>query len=353
MSRILMCLHLQPFNQTIWKETDRTNTTDIDWSSFLAMSTANQRRDHGDPILEGGQHPNPSWSLAHPSAKSCAVHLEVCAILKEARKTRLVSKKPFSCSTLSVPSCHATRREHEGWGAGRLPRPRQGKSRGRGRVRTTDLAVTDTFSGSETTQRLERKFTDRKVRGSNPTSACRLPLSRLGHPGSIPALVLSPCDMASRHRKGATSERFILFYLSDPNWTVFKNYTNLQINLVFTRESTEPLLYDVLQLNALNTGRLVFQLRCSRYRSSQSLSCRTCACKFDEGQCIRDEMVQVSANLLTARFAVRTRPLPRLGQPGSSPALLLPSGGMAVKHRKSATAVRFGTTKTLRNTTYR
>ncbi|KER27333.1 hypothetical protein T265_13818, partial [Opisthorchis viverrini] len=32
---------------------------------------------------------------------------------------------------------------------------------------------------------LEREFTDRKVRGSNPTSTTRLPLSRLGQPGSI------------------------------------------------------------------------------------------------------------------------------------------------------------------------
>ncbi|KER30515.1 hypothetical protein T265_03123 [Opisthorchis viverrini] len=37
---------------------------------------------------------------------------------------------------------------------------------------------------------LEREFTDRKVRGSNPTSASRLPLSRLGQPGSIPALLI-------------------------------------------------------------------------------------------------------------------------------------------------------------------
>ncbi|KAG5454706.1 hypothetical protein CSKR_104920, partial [Clonorchis sinensis] len=37
---------------------------------------------------------------------------------------------------------------------------------------------------------LEGKFTDRKVRGSNPTSASRLPLSKLGQPGNIPALVL-------------------------------------------------------------------------------------------------------------------------------------------------------------------
>ncbi|KAG5446508.1 hypothetical protein CSKR_101471 [Clonorchis sinensis] len=55
---------------------------------------------------------------------------------------------------------------------------------------------------------LEREFTDRKVRGSNPTSASRLPLSRLGQPGSISALVLPSGGMAARHRKGATAERF-------------------------------------------------------------------------------------------------------------------------------------------------
>ncbi|KAG5444535.1 hypothetical protein CSKR_114464 [Clonorchis sinensis] len=47
-----------------------------------------------------------------------------------------------------------------------------------------------------------------KVRGSNPTSASRLPLSRLGQPGSIPALVLLSGDMAARHRKGVTAERY-------------------------------------------------------------------------------------------------------------------------------------------------
>ncbi|KER22525.1 hypothetical protein T265_14831, partial [Opisthorchis viverrini] len=47
---------------------------------------------------------------------------------------------------------------------------------------------------------LEREFTDRKVRGSNPTSASRLPLSRLGHPGSITGLVLPSGSMAARHQ---------------------------------------------------------------------------------------------------------------------------------------------------------
>ncbi|KAG5449416.1 hypothetical protein CSKR_107566 [Clonorchis sinensis] len=57
---------------------------------------------------------------------------------------------------------------------------------------------------------LEREFTDRKVCGSNPTSASRLPLSRLGQPGSISALVLPSGGMAARHRKGVTAERFFL-----------------------------------------------------------------------------------------------------------------------------------------------
>ncbi|KAG5450690.1 hypothetical protein CSKR_102937 [Clonorchis sinensis] len=58
-------------------------------------------------------------------------------------------------------------------------------------------------------QRLDREITDRKVRGSNATSVSRLPLTRLGQPGSIPALVLPPGGMAIRHQKGATSERLI------------------------------------------------------------------------------------------------------------------------------------------------
>ncbi|KER21622.1 hypothetical protein T265_15048, partial [Opisthorchis viverrini] len=43
--------------------------------------------------------------------------------------------------TLSAPSCHATRRLHEVWDTARLPKPRQGKSRGRGQVRATNFPV--------------------------------------------------------------------------------------------------------------------------------------------------------------------------------------------------------------------
>ncbi|KAG5454601.1 hypothetical protein CSKR_110956 [Clonorchis sinensis] len=55
---------------------------------------------------------------------------------------------------------------------------------------------------------LERESTDRKVRGSNPTSASRLALSRLRQPGSIPALVLPSGGAAAKHRKGVTPEQF-------------------------------------------------------------------------------------------------------------------------------------------------
>ncbi|KAG5440993.1 hypothetical protein CSKR_109688 [Clonorchis sinensis] len=71
-----------------------------------------------------------------------------------------------------------------------------------------DVATGDSEAkGTRWPKWLEREFTDRKVRGSNPTSASQLPLSRLGQPGSIPALVLPSGGMAARHRKGATAKR--------------------------------------------------------------------------------------------------------------------------------------------------
>ncbi|KAG5441388.1 hypothetical protein CSKR_111737 [Clonorchis sinensis] len=55
----------------------------------------------------------------------------------------------------------------------------------------------------EIAQWLEREFIYRKVHGSNPTAAFRLPLSRLGQPG----FVLPSGGMAVRHRKDAVAER--------------------------------------------------------------------------------------------------------------------------------------------------
>ncbi|KER24588.1 hypothetical protein T265_07783 [Opisthorchis viverrini] len=48
--------------------------------------------------------------------------------------------------------------------------------------------------------------------GSNPTSASQLLQSRLGQPGSIPALVLPSGGMAARQRKGVAAERLFHYY---------------------------------------------------------------------------------------------------------------------------------------------
>ncbi|KER27320.1 hypothetical protein T265_05640 [Opisthorchis viverrini] len=94
------------------------------------------------------------------------------------------------CNTLSVSICHSTRRKYEDCDTARLVSPRE-KLIWRGRVR-----------------------------GSNPTTASRLSLSRLGQPGSIPALVQSSGGTAVRHRKGAIAElffRLIAIFVRD-NW---------------------------------------------------------------------------------------------------------------------------------------
>ncbi|KER23559.1 hypothetical protein T265_14614, partial [Opisthorchis viverrini] len=65
-----------------------------------------------------------------------------------------------------------------------------------------------TASCGETAQWLEREFADRKVRGSNPTPASRIPPSVFGQPGSIKVSCLITGGIAARHRKCVTAERF-------------------------------------------------------------------------------------------------------------------------------------------------
>ncbi|KER24444.1 hypothetical protein T265_07874 [Opisthorchis viverrini] len=54
----------------------------------------------------------------------------------------------------------------------------------------------------------------------------------------------------------------------DKKLLLFEKYTHLKINLVFARDSAEPLDYDIRQLNVLHTGRLMFQL--TRYSKSHN-----------------------------------------------------------------------------------
>ncbi|KER20209.1 hypothetical protein T265_15371, partial [Opisthorchis viverrini] len=141
---------------------------------------------------------------------------------------------------------------------------------------------------------LEREFTDRKVRGSNPSSASRLPLFRLGRPGSTLAFVPPSCGMAARHRRGATAERLGAMLPGHE------------------RSSVRPSLLCHLK-DALGASWP----------------------KWLEHE-FTDRKVRGSNPTSTTRL-----PLSRLGQPGSIPALMLPSGGVAARHRKGATAERF------------
>ncbi|KER32978.1 hypothetical protein T265_12710, partial [Opisthorchis viverrini] len=64
------------------------------------------------------------------------------------------------------------------------------------------------------------------VRGSNPTSASRLHLSRLGQPGSIPGLALPSAGMAARHREGFKS--------------LFKNLVTSSLHYAHVRRPAVP-----------------------------------------------------------------------------------------------------------------
>ncbi|KAG5445635.1 hypothetical protein CSKR_104834 [Clonorchis sinensis] len=138
---------------------------------------------------------------------------------------------------------------------------------------------------------LERESTDRKVRGSNPAPASRLPLSRLGQPGSIPALVLPSGSMAVRHRKGATTERMI--------------------------------------------ARKHGQKRSKQWRKEIARSCLVAAqlhpSTSETAQWLEREFTDRKIRGSNPTSASQL-PLSRLGRPGGIPSLMLPSGGMAPIH---------------------
>ncbi|KER31771.1 hypothetical protein T265_02006 [Opisthorchis viverrini] len=139
---------------------------------------------------------------------------------------------------------------------------------------------------------LEREFTDRKVRGSNPAYASRLSLSRLWQPGSIQALVLPSGGTAARHRKGATAEQLLYYFI------IHQKSPSSEHRVCICLQAP---IHDVLT-NTHAAGSLFEPVRGSNpaYASRLSLS--------------------------------------RLWQPGSIQALVLPSGGTAARHRKGATA---------------
>ncbi|KER20871.1 hypothetical protein T265_10660 [Opisthorchis viverrini] len=70
--------------------------------------------------------------------------------------------------------------------------------------------------------------------------------------------------------------------------TLSEKYTHLQINLVFTTDSNESLVYDILDMNMLHTGHLTIQLaRYSRYRSIFSVYFRNVFSNLRLLKCIK------------------------------------------------------------------
>ncbi|KER21535.1 hypothetical protein T265_15068 [Opisthorchis viverrini] len=81
---------------------------------------------------------NPPPQLTGDFSKQFRDFVESC-LVKVPENEDSKKAKSFCCNPLSMPSCHATRREHEGSNTAKLPKPEQEKSEGRGRARTTDL----------------------------------------------------------------------------------------------------------------------------------------------------------------------------------------------------------------------
>ncbi|KER23879.1 hypothetical protein T265_08343 [Opisthorchis viverrini] len=107
--------------------------------------------------------------------------------------------------------------KHGGWDTARLPRPRQGSldaemlSHSLGYTPSRTIRDSEANSLVGTTTQLCSKQTlvnpSGVVRGSNPTSATRLPLSRLARPGNIQLHFAPSGIMVVRHRKGTRAEQ--------------------------------------------------------------------------------------------------------------------------------------------------
>ncbi|KER32952.1 LOW QUALITY PROTEIN: hypothetical protein T265_12705, partial [Opisthorchis viverrini] len=228
----------------------------------------------------------------------------------------------------------------------------------------------------------KREYTDRKVRGSNPTSASRLLLSRLEQSDSIPALVPPSGGMTARHRKGVTVERagvrlcrrgFSRGEHPALSTTWARPYathteTSVILHVSFRMTQIAPVFPPALGWRHCKKWRLIdvsgvrvvsfFQIvllniwRCRHLKMLaigqhqvpfiSSYHCCTAvrSAHSELAQCLEGEFTDRKVRGSNPISAPRV-PLSRLGQPGSIPALELPSGGMVPRHREGPTSERF------------
>ncbi|KER20877.1 hypothetical protein T265_10664 [Opisthorchis viverrini] len=225
---------------------------------------------------------------------------------------------------------------------------------------------------------LERKFTDRKVRGSNPTSVSRLPLSRLGQPDGISALMLPLGGMAAGHRKGVTAERFFYIWQEikrNKKMAEISQYSQLSFdgsNGIIPRASMNPRIHVPICNLSGASNKIAKALCFGTAKRRAALCCRATRWKHEGGYTVRlpkpiqeiysrDTVAGLEPKLLTemslaqwlerevghrkVRASNQTSASrlsqSRLGKPGSNPAFVLPSGGMVTRYRKGATGERF------------
>ncbi|KER30944.1 hypothetical protein T265_02752 [Opisthorchis viverrini] len=128
----------------------------------------------------------------------------------------------FSCSTLLVPSCHATRRKHEGWDTARLPKPRQEKSSGGSWIRTTNLpTLIDRRFRALCTEEIDRtaaqiEIANKLQETNRPVSLIKRPLRRILAPVPRPKAsavirrLLNLANIRAAFQKGKTLRSFVV-----------------------------------------------------------------------------------------------------------------------------------------------
>ncbi|KER33301.1 hypothetical protein T265_00801 [Opisthorchis viverrini] len=165
-------------------------------------------------------------------------------------------------------------------------------------------------------------WTNWKVHGSNPTSACRFLLSRLGRSGNIPALVPPSYGTAAGHRKVPQ-----IYHLKHSN----KFRKVRQCSSAYLRIKRIRILLGVnLIPRYMSNGEILETVGDAFLTRAKSIRHHR-----NRGREFTD--LKVRGSNPTSVFRL---PLYRLRQPGRIPALVPPSCGIGARYRKGVTAER-------------
>ncbi|KER23871.1 LOW QUALITY PROTEIN: hypothetical protein T265_14538 [Opisthorchis viverrini] len=101
-----------------------------------------------------------------------------------------------------------------------------------------------------------------KINGTSVTLRWQKPLQNGGLNDTYYNVMCQECDVSSLLYKPGSGRSLrvsvnIIFSLN-PNWTSFEKFTHLRINSVFTKDTTESLVYAIPQLNMLHTSQFMY-----------------------------------------------------------------------------------------------